>query len=100
MKGEIQPLLERGVHLVDHLENVLELKPRPDGLHPQMILLVDHDRERLPAIHHHRRAHALGGVLAGDEVALDQDLLFQRGEILRIDRKCVAHFRQALPPAA
>ena len=48
-----------------------------------MIFLVNHDAERLLAIHDHRAANAFGGVLATDEMALDQHLFFERGKILK-----------------
>ena len=97
MEGAVEPLLERGIHLVDHLENALELEPGADGLQAvEGILLVDHDREGLPAVHDHGGTDTLGGMLAGDEMTLDEHLLFQRGEVLRIDGKGIAHFREGL----
>ena len=55
------------------------MQPRTDRLHAQVILLVDHNAEGLLAIHDHGAADAFGGVLAADEMALDQDLLLERG---------------------
>ena len=59
-----------------------------------MILLVDHDAERLPPIHDDGAADALRRVLATDQMPLDQHLLFQRGQILQHFRKGILHFRQ------
>ena len=50
-----------------------------------MIFLVDHDAERLPAIHDHCAACAFGGVLPADQMPLDQHLLFQGGKILEVE---------------
>jgi hypothetical protein len=59
-----------------------------------MIFLVDHDAQRLLAIHNHRTANALGGVLATDKVALDKHLFFERGKILKQLGKRILHFRE------
>ena len=61
-----------------------------------MILLVDHDAQRLLAVHDDRAADALGGVLAADEVPLDEHLFFQRGELLEVFGEGVVHLRQRL----
>ena len=81
--GEVEFAFERAVHFVDQLEGAFQLQAGADRLHAQMILLVDHDAERLLAIHDHRAADALGGVLAADEMALDEHLFFERGKILQ-----------------
>ena len=59
-----------------------------------MIFFVDHDAERLPPVHHHRAASALGRMLTADQMALHQHLLVQCGQILQTFRKRVLHFGQ------
>src|SRR6185295_18741720 len=49
---------------------------------------------RLLSIHDDGGADAFRRVFAGNKVALNEYLLFQRGEILRIDRVRVSHFRE------
>ncbi len=80
--SDIELALEGAVDFVDQLEGVLQLQPGANRLHPQMILLVDHDAERLFAVHRDRTANSFGRVLAADEVALDQNLLLERGKVL------------------
>ena len=94
--GEIEFRLERAVHFIDELERALQLQTRADRLHPQVIFLVDHDAQRLPAIHDHGAAHALRRMFAADEVALDQYLLLQRGKVLQQFRKRILHLGQLL----
>src|SRR4051794_976519 len=59
-----------------------------------MVLFVDHDAERLPAVHHHRAADALRRVLAADQMPLHQHLFLERGEILQQFRKRILHLWQ------
>ena len=59
-----------------------------------MVLLVDHDAERLLAIHDHRAADAFGRVLATDEMTFHEHLLLERGKILEQLRKGILHFRK------
>ena len=61
-----------------------------------MIFLVDHDAQRLPAIHDHGAADTFGRVLATDQMALDQHLLLQRRKILQQLRKRILHFGKLL----
>ncbi len=51
------------------------------------------------AIHDHRAAHTFRGMLAADQMPLDQNLLFQGRELFQIFRKRVLHLRQLLRPA-
>ena len=81
-KAKSSLLSSARVNLVDELKCLFQLKTRTNRLHPEMIFLVDHDAERLPPIHHHRAAGALRGMLATDQVALDQHLLVQRRQVL------------------
>ena len=81
--GEIEFRFERAVHFVDELEGALQLQTRPDRLHPQMIFFVHHDAQGLAAIHDDGAADAFRGVLAADEVALDEDLFLERGKVLQ-----------------
>ena len=52
-----------------------------------MIFFVDHDAERLPAIHDDGAADAFGGMLATNQMPLDQHLFFDRGKVLQQFRK-------------
>ena len=70
-------------------------KPGPQRLHPQVILFVDHHAEGFLAVQHQAAADAFGGVFAADEMALDQNLLVQRGQIVHRLGERILHFRQA-----
>src|SRR6476646_12021921 len=74
IEGEVEFAFKRGVDLIDQLECLFQLKTRTNGLHPEMIFFVDHHTERLPPIHHHRTACTLRGMLATDQMALDEHL--------------------------
>ena len=95
-EGEFQTLLELGVHAVDHFKNIVELQTATDRLHAEVVLLVDHHAERLWRVHHHGTAHALSGVLATDEMPLDEDLFFQRRKSLEIFGVGLRHLGQML----
>ena len=81
--GEIEFALERAVDFIDQLERALQLQTGADRLHAQMIFFVDHDAERLPAIHDNGAADTFGRMLATNEMTFDQDLFFGRGKILQ-----------------
>src|SRR4030095_4215712 len=81
--GDVEFAFESAVNLVDQFERAFQLQSRANRLHPEMLFLVNHDAERLLAIHDHRTANALGGVLATDEMAFDKHLFFERGKILK-----------------
>ena len=69
--SEIELALEGAVDFIHELESIFQLQTRANRLHPQMIFFVDHDAERLPAIHHHATACALCRVFATYQVAID-----------------------------
>ena len=94
IEGEVEFAFKRRINLIDELKCLFQLKTRTNGLHPEMIFLVDHYAERLPPIHHHRAARALRGMLTTDQVALDQHLLVQRRQILQAFGKRVLHLRK------
>src|ERR1700730_17098603 len=81
--GEIELRFERAVYFVDELERALQLQTGPDRLHPQMIFFIHHDAQGLAAIHDDRAADTLRGVLAADEMALDEDLLLEGRKVLQ-----------------
>ena len=91
----IQFLLQRGIHLVNGAPGLPQLQAGTQRLHPQMILLVDHHAERFLAVQDQAAAGAFRGVFAADEMALDQNLLVQRGQIVHRLGKRVLHLRQA-----
>ena len=80
---DVEFALECAIDFIDELERTLELQPRTDRLHAQVIFLVKHDAEGLLAIHDYRAAKAFGRVFATDEMAFNQDLFFQSGKILQ-----------------
>ena len=59
-----------------------------------MIFLIDHNAERLPAIHHDRAADAFGGMFATDQMPLNQHLFFECGEVLKQFGKRILHLRK------
>ncbi len=58
--------------------------------------IIDHDTDGLLAIHHRRATRALGGVLATDQVAFDENLLFDRRQVGHLFGKGVAHLGELL----
>src|SRR5258708_25789197 len=89
--SEIEFAFERTVDLIDELERAFQLQPRANRLHPQMVLFVDHDAERLATIHDNRAADTFGGVLATDEMSLDEHLFLHGRKILQQLRKRILH---------
>ena len=74
--GEL--LLELVVELVDPLPDLVEREAREHDLDAEVVLLVDHDRDVfLRADGDAARAFAVGE-LAGDELALDEELAVER----------------------
>ena len=82
VESEVERLLELRVGAVDHRVDLLELESGADRLHPEVILLVDHEAEGLLGIHHHGAARTARRMLAADEVTFHEDLLLERREIL------------------
>ena len=94
-EGEVEFLLQLRVELVDGLEQRLELQAGAQRLDAEVVLLVDHDAERAVLADDEAAAGVLGGVLAADEVLLDEDLLFERREVLhRVVDDGVLHLGQ------
>ena len=94
-EGVIEPFLERGVHLVNRQPGGAELQARPQRLHAQMVFLVDHHAERFLFVQHQPAADIFGGVLAADQMALDQNLLVHRGQVVHRLGERAVHLRQA-----
>ena len=59
-----------------------------------MILFIDHHAEGFRTVQHEPAADVFGGMLAADEMALDEDLLVQLSQIIHRLGKGVGHFRQ------
>src|SRR5881227_2140017 len=76
-EGELEPLLQLGICRINGIPRLPELKPWPEGLHPKMVLLVDHHAEGFFAIEHQTASGALGCMLAADEMPFDQDLFVE-----------------------
>ena len=96
VEGIIQLLLQLGIQMVNRAPRLPQLQPGPQRLHPQMVLLVDHHTETFLAVQHQAAAGAFRRVFAADEMALDQNLLVERAEIVHRLRKRALHLRQAL----
>ena len=86
-------VLEEEVRFVVDLVGFAELEPGEEGLHAQVVLLVDHDAELLVVADDHGTAGAFRGVLAADQMAFDQDLFLQGGEVLQGRGVAVIHGR-------
>ena len=95
-EGEIELALQFGVDLVDGHARPAELQAGPQGLHPQMVLLVDHHAERFLLVDDQAAAGVLGGVFAADQMALDENLFVQRPQVIHRLGKGPVQFRQAL----
>ena len=92
-EGVVEGILERAVELVDRRPGLLQLKARPEHLDPEVVLLVDHDRNRL-VLADDDAASLLGAAqLAADQVALNQDPLLQLAQFAHADRKAALHRR-------
>ena len=86
-----QAVFEEEIGLVVDLIGLAELEAGEERLHAQVILLVDHDAELLVGADDHGTAGAFRGVFAADEVALDEDLLLQRAELLQRGVVAIVH---------
>ncbi len=79
VESVIQLLFEGRICLVDGSPCLAQLQTRPQGLHAEVVLLVDHEAKGFVPIQHETAAGALGGVLAADEMTFHQDLFIERG---------------------
>ena len=73
-------LLDQVVDAVDLLPDALQVQPALHHLDPQVVLLVDHQAELFAAVDGHGPGALALGVLAADQVPLDEELaidLFQ-----------------------
>src|SRR5215469_7620115 len=77
VKGVIELLFEKGVRGVDSGPGLAKLKPRAERLHPEMVLLINHDAQGFVPVQNQSAAGALGGVLATDQMPLDENLLIE-----------------------
>ena len=84
MKGKLEQGFEFAVRLVNHREDLSQLQAAADRLHPQMILLIDHETQTLRGIHDNCAANALGGMLTADQMPFHKNLLFQWRERFQI----------------
>ena len=100
VESKIERLLQLAVHLVDGLEGRLQLQPRTDGLHPQVVFFVDENGKVVATVHDHGRTHPFGSVLAGNQVPLDQHLFFKSGQVVAAHRVGVHHLGQSLHASA
>ena len=67
-EGETQLLLKCAIRVIYGHPSLFELQTGEQGLHAEVVLLVDHDAEAFAAVQHQTTAGALGGVLAADQV--------------------------------
>ena len=70
--GEL--LLEPVVEMVDGIPDLGEPEAREHELDAEVVLLVDHDRDVLQRADRHAAGAVAVGQLAGDDLALDQEL--------------------------
>jgi hypothetical protein len=92
--GKIEFAFERAVHFVHQFECLPQLQTAPDGLHPQMVLFINHHAEGLLAIHDNSAAYTFGRMFATNEMAFYQHLLFESRQVLEQFRKWLLHFGQ------
>ena len=95
VEGVIERRLDAVVGRVDRRERRGQVQPRVDPLDPQVVFLVDHDRQLLVGQAHREcagcvdAAHARGqlalGVLPTDQVPLDEQLAIDRGHLVDVD---------------
>lgn len=65
-------------------------------LHAEVVFLVDHHAEGFLLVDDEAAAGALGGVLAADEVALDEDLLVEWREVIHRGGEVRGELREGL----
>ena len=81
-ESEVESFFQLGIELVDRLEQRLEVGAGAERLDAEMVLFVDHHAQSAVLADDEAAAGVLGGMLAADEVLLDEHLLFQRREVL------------------
>jgi hypothetical protein len=96
VKSVIEFLLQLGIDLINGLPGLLQLQPGAQRLHPQMILLIDHDAERLFAIENQAAAGILGRVFPANQVPLDQDIFVEQREVVHRLGEVISHLGQGL----
>ena len=92
--GERQGGLELGIDGVEHAVGAGEVEPWEDGLHAQVVLLIDHDAEVLGAVDDGGATWAFGGLFSADEVAFDEHLFLQGVEFGEVGGESVGHVGQ------
>ena len=74
MKGERHLLGDERIELIDLLPGVFQVESAVHHLDPQMIFLVDHQADLFVAVDRDAAGSLAFGVLAADQLALDQKL--------------------------
>src|SRR5690606_31643513 len=98
---KVERAIELAVDLLDPLPRRLELEPGGERLHPQVVLLVHHDADRLvPAQADSPRALP-ERMLAADQMPLDQELPIEKRQIRKAEvRKLGLEGHEALADLA
>ena len=84
-EGEGELFLELVVELVDRVPDFGEAKARKHELDAEMVFLVDHDGDVFQRADGHAARAVAGGQLAGDDLALDQELAVEGGQAVDVD---------------
>ena len=76
IKCEVELAFQHCINAVDQLKSLRQVKSAGNGLHAQVIFLIDHDAQGLCRVDDHCATHALGRMLATDQMSLHQYLFF------------------------
>ena len=85
MEGERHLVGDQRVDAVDLLPGVLQIEPAVHHLDPQVVFLVDHQADLLAAVDGHAAGPFALGVLAADQLPLDQELAVDALELVDVD---------------
>ena len=83
--------LQRGIEVVDRIPRLLQLKAGAQHLDAEVIFLIHHHGKSLVLADHHARARLRAAQFPADEMALDENLLFQVGEFAHADVQRTLH---------
>ena len=89
--GEADLFLQFGVQFVEGGMGGGEIEAGADALHAEVVLFIDHDGEGLLAVDDRGAAGGFGGLFAGDEVFLDEDLFADGVEVGEVLGEAVLH---------
>lgn len=96
IEGEGDLFGEFVVHPIQCCERLTEVQPGADALHAEVVLLIDHDGNRLLPTDHGGAPGTFGGLFPADEVLFHENQLFDLVQVCHVLGEGILHFGQGL----